>query len=208
MSIATRQIKDFILAARNAIDANADEVTALDQAIGDGDHVTNLQRGLSVLEGLTAELENLDWSAAFQKMGMSVMSTVGGASGSLYGTFFLALAKAFKGKDMDLPNLAEAFGLGVDAMKQRGKSDVGEKTMLDVLVPVAEALKSAAAEGHELAAVIARVNQVAAEGCESTRDMVPTKGRSSFLGERARGCIDAGARTSQLMIGAICGVIA
>jgi len=157
---------------------------------------------------LAGDLGALDWSAAFQKMGMSVMSTVGGASGSLYGTFFLALAKAFKGKDMGLESFAEAFGLAVEAMKQRGKSDLGEKTMLDVLIPVAEALKQAAAKGLELPQVLENINAVAEAGCESTRDLVPTKGRSSFLGERARGCIDAGARTSQLMIGAVGGVLA
>lgn len=208
MAIQTEQIPGLIQAAAAAIEANAEEVTALDQAIGDGDHVTNLQRGLSALAALAPELGGLDWSAALQKMGMSVMSTVGGASGSLYGTFFLAMAKSLKGREMDLPNLAEAFGAGVESMKQRGKSDLGEKTMLDVLIPVAEALKAAAAENPPLARVVENLNRVAEVGCESTRDMVPTKGRSSFLGERAKGCIDAGARTSQLMIAAIGGALA
>jgi len=208
MPATTSQILAFIQAAQAAINANAEEVTALDQAIGDGDHITNVQRGLSVLEGLAGDLGALDWSAALQKMGMSVMSTVGGASGSLYGTFFLALAKAFKGRDMSLESFAEAFGLAVEAMKQRGKSDLGEKTMLDVLIPVAEALKAGAAQGLDLSQVLENINAVAATGCESTRDMVPTKGRASFLGERAKGCIDAGARTSQLMIGAVGGVLA
>ena len=111
-------------------------------------------------------------------------------------------------QDMNLENMAEGFAAGVESMKQRGKSDVGEKTMLDVLVPVAEALKTAAAEGLPLAQVVETLNRVAEAGCESTRDMVPTKGRSSFLGERAKGYIDAGARTSQLMIAAIGGVLA
>ena len=208
MPATTSQILSFIQAAQAAINANAEEVTALDQAIGDGDHVTNVQRGLSVLEGIAGDLGGLDWSAAFQKMGMSVMSTVGGASGSLYGTFFLALSKAFKGKEMGLETFAEAFGLAVEAMKQRGKSDLGEKTMLDVVIPVAEALKEGSTKGLELSQVVANINAVAATGCESTRDMVPTKGRSSFLGERAKGCIDAGARTSQLMIAAVSGVLA
>jgi len=208
MPASTRQILAFIQAAQAAINANAEEVTALDQAIGDGDHVTNVQRGLSVLEGISAELAGLDWPAAFQKMGMSVMSTVGGASGSLYGTFFLALSKALKDKAMGLESFAEAFGLAVEAMKQRGKSDLGEKTMLDVLIPVAQALKEDAAQGLPLAQIIEHINAVAAVGCASTRDMLPTKGRSSFLGERAKGCIDAGARTSQLMIAAVGGVLA
>jgi dihydroxyacetone kinase-like protein len=141
-------------------------------------------------------------------MGMSVMSTVGGASGSLYGTLFIAMSKAIKGKDMSLENLTDSFGQGVAAMKQRGKSDVGEKTMLDVLVPVVNALQESVAEGLPLPEVLAKVSRIAEAGCESTRDMLPTKGRASFLGERALGCIDAGARTSQLMIAAIAGVVA
>ena len=203
MTINTSQIKAFIQAASASINAHAEEVTALDQAIGDGDHVTNLQRGLATLEGIADSLGELDWSAAFQKMGMSVMSTVGGASGSLYGTLFIAMSKAIKGQDMSLASMAAAFAQGVDAMKQRGKSDVGEKTMLDVLVPVANALKESAAQALPLPEVLAKLNAVAEAGCESTRDMLPTKGRASFLAERAIGCIDAGARTGQLMIAAI-----
>ncbi len=207
MTVNTSQIKTFIQAASTVINANAEEVTELDQAIGDGDHVTNLQRGLSTLDSLADSLGGLDWPAAFQKMGMSVMSTVGGASGSLYGTLFIAMGKAMKGKDMSLQNMADAFGQGVEAMKQRGRSDVGEKTMLDVLVPVANALREAAGQAQALPDVLATLNHVAEEGCESTRDMLPTKGRASFLGERAKGCIDAGARTGQLMIAAITGVL-
>jgi dihydroxyacetone kinase-like protein len=208
MSTSTTPINAFIQAASAIINANAEEVTALDQAIGDGDHVTNLQRGLTELTALAAELDTLDWPAAFQKIGMSVMSKVGGASGSLYGTFFLAVAKSFKGKDMSLANWAEAYTAGVESMKLRGKSGLGEKTMLDVLIPVAEVLNQAAAESWGFPQVLAEVNRVAEIGCESTRDMLPTKGRSSFLGERARGCLDAGARTSQLMIAAISQVLA
>jgi len=208
MSVNRTQVNAFIQAASAIINANEAEVTALDQAIGDGDHVTNLQRGLAALDALAAELAVLDWPEALQKIGMSVMSKVGGASGSLYGTFFLAMAKSFKDKDMSLANLAEGFGAGVESMKQRGKADLGEKTMLDVLIPVAGVLHKAAAESWDLPKVLAEVNRVAEAGCESTRDLVPTKGRSSFLGERARGCIDAGARTSQLMIAAIGGVLA
>lgn len=203
MPTSTDQLPDFIRAASAIIDENADEVTALDQAIGDGDHVTNLQRGLSSLTALAPELGGLDWSAACQKIGMSVMSTVGGASGSLYGTFFLAMAKSLKGRDMNPSNLADAFGAGVESMKQRGKADLGDKTMLDVLIPVAQALREAAEDDLGLDEIVLRVNAVALAGCESTRDLVPTKGRSSFLGERAKGCLDAGARTSQLMIAAI-----
>jgi dihydroxyacetone kinase-like protein len=208
MSASNTQIKAYIQAADAVIREHAEEVAALDQAIGDGDHVANLQRGLAALDSMTEELGRLEWSGAFQKIGMSLMSSVGGASGSLYGTFFLAMSKAMKDKDMNLPNLADAFGQGVEAMKQRGKADLGEKTMLDVLIPVANALRQAAQESWDLPKTLETLNQVAEAGCESTRDMIATKGRASFLDERARGHIDAGARTSQLIIGAIAGVVA
>jgi dihydroxyacetone kinase-like protein len=208
MSASTTQIKAYIQAADAVIREHAEEVTELDQAIGDGDHIANLQRGLAALDALAEELGRMDWSAAFQKIGMSLMSSVGGASGSLYGTFFLSMSKAMRDKDMNLPNLAEAFSQGVESVKQRGKADLGEKTMLDVLIPVANALRQAARESWELPQALETVNRVAGAGCESTRDMIATKGRASFLGERARGHIDAGARTSQLMIGAIGDVVA
>lgn len=209
MSISTCQIKSLVQAAATAIDANAEEVSSLDQAIGDGDHVVNLRRGLAALEQLADELGETDWASALQKIGMSIMSTVGGASGSLYGTLFVTMAKALRDAgDMNLANLAAAFGAGVDAMKQRGKAEVGEKTMLDTLVPVAQALQEAAASPPPLAELIERINHAAATGCESTRDLVATRGRASFLGERARGYLDPGARTAQLMVAAMTAVLA
>ncbi|BCX81287.1 phosphoenolpyruvate---glycerone phosphotransferase subunit DhaL [Methylomarinovum caldicuralii] len=197
-------IPELIQAALAAIDAHAEEVTELDKTLGDGDHVTNLQRGLKALLAQSDELAALDdWSQALQKMAMTLMSQIGGASGSLYATLFMTLAKQLKGKEMNLANFAEALEAGVEAMKQRGRSDVGEKTMLDTLVPVAAYLKRAAGEGKDLNQVLEEVKAVATEGMESTRDMLATKGRASYLGERARGIVDAGARTGQLMICAV-----
>ena len=209
MSSSPLQLKAFIQAATQIINEHAEEVTALDQAIGDGDHVFNLQRGLTALEGLADELAALnDWSTAFQKIGMSLMSSVGGASGSLYGTFFLAMSKALNGKELELPNLAVAFDHAVDAVKLRGKADLGEKTMLDVLIPVANVLRISTEESLTFDQILKNINLAAAAGCETTRDMIATKGRASFLGDRARGHLDPGARTSQLMIEAITNVLA
>ncbi|QXP85316.1 dihydroxyacetone kinase subunit DhaL [Methylococcus sp. ANG] len=201
-------IPNLLQAAFSAIQAHAEEVSALDQAIGDGDHVVNLQRGLEALSKQAESLAALDWPAALQKIGMTLMSSVGGASGSLYGTLFIAMGRALKDRDMNLANLAEAFAQGVEAMKARGKADRGEKTMLDVLIPVADVLKSAAAEhAVPLAQLADEVIRAAEAGMESTRDMIATKGRASFLGERAIGHVDAGARSSQLMISAIAEVL-
>ena len=197
----------MIQALIDTIAAHAEEVTELDQAIGDGDHVFNLQRGLQALHDHAAEITQLDWIAAWQKIGMTVMAAVGGASGSLYATLFISLGKRSRDKSLDLQGFAEAFQVAVEAVKQRGKADVGEKTMLDVLVPVALALRDDAEAGKPLSALLDHLCDVAEIGVEATRDMLATKGRASFLGERSKGHIDAGAKTAQLMIAALAGVL-
>lgn len=207
MSFTPALLPSLIEAIQLVIEANAEELTALDQAIGDGDHVTNLQRGLHVLMTERDELSKLNWTDAWQKIGMSLMSSVGGASGSLYGTLFLAISKSAKNHDLNLQSFADIFNHGVEALKQRGRAVAGEKTMLDVYIPVADYLQKAASKSVPLSNVLATVAQVAIAGMESTRDMLATKGRASFLEERSRGHIDAGAKTGQLMICAIVDVL-
>lgn len=207
MQLVPALLPRLIQAIDNAIETNAEAVTALDQAIGDGDHVTNLQRGIKALTAQSDELAQLDWAAAWQKIGMTMMTAVGGASGSLYGTLFVAMSKAARERPLDLPTFAEIFSSGVDAVKQRGKADAGEKTMLDVLIPVAASLRQASANSLALPEALANIAQTAVAGMESTRDMLATKGRASFLEERSRGHIDAGAKTSQLMICALVDVL-
>lgn len=189
------------------IENNAEEVTQLDQVIGDGDHVTNLQRGLQALVLQQDEISLLDWPKAWQKIGMTLMSSVGGASGSLYATLFMALSKSSTGSDISLVSFATAFAEAVDAVKKRGKSEAGEKTLLDVYVPVADYLLSVANQSLELNSVLTEVSAVAIKGMESTRDMLATKGRASFLEARSLGHIDAGAKTAQLMISSIVEVL-
>lgn len=207
MKLIPALLPSLIEAVADSIEKNAEEVTALDQAIGDGDHVINLQRGIHALMAQREELGRLDWVAAFQKIGMTLMSTVGGASGSLYGTLFITLSKAAREQTLNLQGFADIFNKGVDAVKHRGKADAGEKTLLDVLIPVADYLRTAAVDSVALPKVLDNIAQVAQTGMESTRDMMATKGRASFLQERTLGHIDAGAKTSQLMICAIVGVL-
>lgn len=197
----------IIEAVAESITKNADDITLLDQAIGDGDHITNLQRGLAALLAQKADISQLEWPAAWQKMGMTIMTTVGGASGSLFGTLFIAMSKALVGKESNVQTFSLAFTQAVEAVKQRGKSDVGEKTMLDVLVPVAQYLQEAVAVSTPLVQLLAQIKQVALTGMESTREMLATKGRASFLGERTKGHIDAGAMSSCVMICAIADVL-
>lgn len=203
MSITPALIPEILAEIAASLDANAAEISELDLTLGDGDHLFNLQRGLQALQAIDQELANLDWPAAWQKIGMTLMASVGGASGSLYATLFIAIHKNLRDLPASWKNFASAFAAGVEAMKLRGKADIGEKTMLDVLVPVAYQLTKAEAETNDLKQLLERICNVAAAGAESTRDMLATKGRASFLGERSRGHMDAGAKTAQLMISAI-----
>lgn len=207
MPLTPAQFPQFIDAIAATINQHAEAVTELDQAIGDGDHVFNLQRGIEALQTHSAEIASLDWAGAWQKIGMTVMAAIGGASGSLYATLLISLHKNSKDKPADLPTFAEAFTLAIEAVKQRGKADIGEKTMLDVWIPVANALNQDVSEGKALNDIVDHLCQVAENGVESTRDMLASKGRASFLGERSKGHIDAGAKTAQLMISAIAKVI-
>lgn len=207
MPITPAIFPELITAIDDIIKQNADAVTELDQAIGDGDHVFNLQRGLQALHTASTEISQLDWPAAWQKIGMVLMASVGGASGSLYATLFISLSKNSLNKNLDLQPFADSFALAIEAVKQRGKSDVGEKTMLDVLVPVAKSLKAATQANQDLTASLTQICQAAEDGVENTRNLLATKGRASFLGERSLGHIDAGAKTAQLMIVAIVKVL-
>jgi phosphoenolpyruvate---glycerone phosphotransferase subunit DhaL len=207
MSITPALMPEIIAAIDAQISEHADTITALDQAIGDGDHVFNLQRGLQALQTVSNDISTLDWPAAWQKIGMTVMAAIGGASGSLYATLFISLHKHSRELGTDISAFANAFALAIDAVKQRGKADVGEKTMLDVWVPVAQTLQRDVTQALTLKDILDHVSDVANAGVESTRDMLATKGRASFLGERSLGHIDAGAKTAALIVEAITKVI-
>ena len=205
--ITPHLLPQIITAIVVVMENNAEEVTQLDQVIGDGDHVTNLQRGLQELVLQQDELSLLDWPKAWQKIGMTLMSSVGGASGSLYATLFMALSKASTEKAISLPSFATAFAEAIEAVKKRGKSEAGEKTLLDVYIPVANYLLSVAPTKPVFNVVLTEVSDVAIKGMESTRTMLATKGRASFLEARSLGHIDAGAKTAQLMICTIADVL-
>ena len=201
-------LPSLIQAVSNTINDNADEVAELDRAIGDGDHVINLQRGIAALQAIETELGELEWAPALMKTGMTLMSTMGGASGSLFGTLFLSMSKAAKDKSLNTATWADIFHQGVESVKQRGKADLGEKTMLDTLIPVANRLREDSTNGTEFNQLLKNASEQAITGMASTKELIATKGRASFLGERAIGHIDAGARTSQLIICTICDVLA
>lgn len=206
MRFTSKKLPILIMAAAEIIEQNKEQVTLLDQAIGDGDHVINLQRGIDALIQQCDDLATLEWAQALQKIGMILLSTMGGASGSLFGTLFISMGKAASGEEMkDRQGFADVFKLGVEAVKKRGKADAGEKTMLDVLIPVSDYINQEAQTAIDLSYYLGNICQIANDGVESTLDMLATKGRASYLGDKSIGHIDAGAKTSQLMICAIVG---
>lgn len=192
-------------AVHHAILTHEPEIESLDREIGDGDHFINMKRGCATIVSMRDELAPLSADAALQKIGMKLLSTIGGASGPLIASFFMAMAKAAKEQGGDsLPQIAAAFSAGVDAIKARGKADVGEKTMLDVLIPVAQAFVRQAGDSVGRDELLQSLKREAEQGVLMTRDMIATKGRAAFLGERAIGHIDPGAKSSQVIICTIC----
>ena len=187
------------------IDSNASEIEKLDQEIGDGDHIFNVQRGIKLVIDLEPTIKNLSMSKALNQIAMKILSGIGGSSGALFGTLFMTMAKVSNIDDgVDYKKAVNMFTDGVEAVKQRGKADVGEKTMMDVLIPVANCLKQGIEKKKDLKDLMREAIEEAEKGMLSTKDLLATKGRASFLGERSKGHIDPGARSSQLMIKTVC----
>lgn len=178
----------------DVIESHADELTALDSAIGDGDHGHNMKRGFAAMRADAEAISQKPFPEAVTAAGLKLVMTVGGASGPLFGTFLMTLGKQFS-QDTDQADFAEAFTKATDAVAARGKSEAGQKTMLDVLYPVSEAL----AEGKD-AADIAEAAEAAAE---ATKPLTAKRGRASFLGERSVGHVDPGSKSTALLIGAV-----
>ena len=187
------------------IDNNAPEIEKLDQEIGDGDHIFNVQRGIKLVIELEPIIKHLSMSKALNQIAMKILSGIGGSSGALFGTLFMTMAKVSNIDDgIDYKKAINMFADGVEAVKQRGKADVGEKTMMDVLIPVANCLKQGVEKKKDLKDLMREAIEEAEKGMISTKDLLATKGRASFLGERSKGHIDPGARSSQLMIRSVC----
>ena len=191
---------------KTSIDQHKDEIERLDQEIGDGDHIFNIQRGIKESLNLKDELSEQSPSEVLKKIGMKIMTTVGGSSGALFATLLIGMAKRYNDEFSDQKNVAEMFTEGVEAIKKRGKANLGEKTMLDVLIPVSQELQKLSNE-KDIKNIAEKIKQAAEKGMLATKDLIATKGRASFLGERAKGHIDPGARSSQLAIEAICDTI-
>jgi dihydroxyacetone kinase-like protein len=190
-------MRRLIVVVADTVIAHADELTILDQAIGDGDHGINMKRGFEAVRADASVIAQKTPEEALRAIGMQLVMKVGGASGPLYGTLFMALGREI-GEAPDGADLARAFAKAVSEVKARGKSEEGQKTMLDVFVPIQKVLEAGGAD------LMARLPAVAEQAAEVTVPMLATRGRASFLGERSIGHIEPGARSASLIVAAAC----
>jgi len=195
------QVDGWIRAFTAAIAENKDYLTELDSAIGDADHGINMNRGM---QAVLAKLEGggqADVGALLKTVGMTLVSTVGGASGPLYGTLFLQMGSSAAGKpELSDEDWAAALAAGVAGVQRRGKAELGDKTMIDALVPAVEALRSSLAGGATAGEALHRSTEAARDGMTATIPLVARKGRASYLGERSANHQDPGATSSWLLL--------
>jgi dihydroxyacetone kinase-like protein len=200
-TISYEEVLAWIRRFAAEIEARRAELVRLDTAIGDGDHGTNMDRGMhKALEKLEA-VEGEDIGAALKAVGMALVSSVGGAAGPLYGTLFLQMGSSTTGAaTLGVPGWADALEAGVKGVQARGKAEPGDKTMMDALLPALEALRGAQAEGADPAEAARRSAAAAEEGMKATIPMEARKGRASYLGPRSIGHQDPGATSAYLLI--------
>jgi len=195
------EVKDWIHGFAGEVAENRQMLVRLDTAIGDGDHGTNLDRGMRKAVERLDGLEGEDIGAALKAVGMALVSSVGGAAGPLYGTLFMQMGQAAAGRsELDLDAWSAALRSGLEGVRKRGKAERGEKTMVDALEPAIEALDAAAGEGAALPAALRRSAEAAQEGMRATTDMEARKGRASYLGSRSVGHQDPGATSTYLLL--------
>lgn len=197
----------LIEGAAATIEGHAEELTRLDQAIGDGDHGINMARGFKEVLAQKEAIAALPLGEALKRLGMTLVMKVGGASGPLYGSLFIDMGKAAPDGTPSLLQLSTMLDAGVAGVKARGKAEPGMKTMLDVLCPVADTLRELVNNG-EVGDVDERIIAAAGHALHRTSLMEAKRGRASFLGPRSVGHIDPGACSSALLIGAVIGVLA
>ena len=202
-TVATAALDRWVRSFALLVAENKDLLTDLDAAIGDGDHGTNMDRGMRAVVTALDESPPAAPSALFNKVGITLVSTVGGASGPLFGTFFLrAGASLGETTEISLAQLAAALRAGLDGIVTRGKAEAGDKTMYDALAPAVNALDSAVSEGRGKADALKLALDAAESGRDATTPMLARKGRASYLGERSVGHQDPGATTVALLMAA------
>jgi len=201
MTIKRDDIIEWIKAYAQVIRENKNYLTQLDSDIGDADHGVNMDRGFQAVLGKLPGVSDKDIGAIFKTVGMTLVSTVGGAGGPLYGTFFLQAGGASADKmELNLQDWASALEAATNGVIQRGKAQPGDKTMVDALLPAVQALKDASASQKSLAEALKQSADAAEEGMKATIPLVARKGRASYLGERSAGHQDPGATSSFLLL--------
>ncbi len=184
----------------NILAEQKDYLTQLDAAIGDADHGINMDRGFTAVMAQLPSVEDKDIGTILKKVGMVLVSTVGGAGGPLYGTLFMRMGMAVGDKvELAPQDVLKMFEAALEGVKQRGKAEVGEKTMVDALTPAVEALRQALAQGEDLTTALNKAVAAAEQGMKATIPMIARKGRASYLGERSAGHQDPGATSSYLL---------
>ena len=194
-------LQNIIQSATQTLVDHLEELTALDQAIGDGDHGLNMKRGAQAIQAKLPEMQDVSLNEALSIMGKTCIAMIGGSSGPVFGTLLMTLGKELPA-DPAAADFAPALRAGIEALTRLGRAQVGDKTLLDVLDPVQKVL---AQGGDDL---LVRVRQCAFDSAAATAQMDASRGRSSFLGERAKGHVDPGARSMALIIGAVCDSLA
>lgn len=191
----------WVKACAAVIAENRTYLTDLDAAIGDADHGVNMDRGFSAVLNKLPDVSDKDLGTLFKTVGMTLISTVGGAGGPLYGTFFLQIGMKTAGKmELTLPDWADAMEAALNGVLMRGKAEPGDKTMVDALTPALNALKKAAQEKQPIPQALEQAAQAAEAGMKGTIPLVAHKGRASYLGERSAGHQDPGATSSYLIL--------
>ena len=204
--ITSAEVRDWIRAYAAAISEHRAELVKLDTAIGDGDHGTNMDRGMRKAVEKVDGTDGDDIGALLKAVGMALVSSVGGAAGPLYGTLFLQMGTASTGREeLDLAGWTAALESGVRGLQARGKAEPGDKTMVDALVPALEALRGAGDDGGGLADALRRSADAAEEGMRATIPLEARRGRASYLGPRSVGHQDPGATSAQLLLAVAAG---
>jgi dihydroxyacetone kinase-like protein len=201
MSITRDDTLNWVKAIATVIGENSKYLTELDAAIGDADHGANMDRGFKAVMNKLPEISDKDIGTIFKTIGMTLISTVGGAGGPLYGTFFLQVGMKAAGKmELSLTDWTEALEAALNGVVMRGKAEVGDKTMVDALTPAVAVLKQSVPDGQPINKALELSAEAARKGMEGTIPLVARKGRASYLGERSAGHQDPGATSSFLIL--------
>ncbi|GAA0950417.1 dihydroxyacetone kinase subunit DhaL [Kribbella koreensis] len=200
MSMGVDDFANWMRDAAGVLHENAAYLTELDAAIGDADHGSNMDRGFAAVVAVLDESSFESVDELMKKAGMTLVSKVGGASGPLYGTFFLRFGAALAGAEITPATVGEALKAGVGGILARGKAELGDKTMYDAWAPALEAYDSAVAGGADVGGALTAAAEAAAKGRDATTPLVARKGRASYLGERSAGHQDPGATSTTLLL--------